>query len=306
MMAYLAHHFPMHAAKVALLTQENLPLSRQEPLRILDIGAGPLSASVGAVLTWERTAHVLALDRARAMMQLGAKTMSLLAPHVEVMLEAGNASAAPELMQRFQPHLVLAANVLGEVPNAASLAARLWDALPQDSHLLLLEPGTRIHSQNLIRIRETLRQQRDVTLLAPCLGQPACPLANTTDWCHTQRRVTWPQEYLELARRAGLNPEALKFSYLWLARTHVNPNPRDALRVIGGAMAPRPNVTLRYACGPSGRVTLEAHGHAARAHLEAVERGDLLNPLQAGLRTLREAAAHPTGRTPQPVPRRRS
>lgn len=293
-LAYLAHHLPMHAAKVALLVQETCPVRPvppAEPVRILDVGAGPLSAALGAVWAWGGTpARVVALDRVGSMMRLGLDVLRELFPSVEATLETAGVDQAPRLARALSPHLTVLANVLGElgdgvraVGHRASLLQRLVEAAPPDGHVLVVEPGTRLHGQQLVAVREALRQDGGMHVWGPCVGFPACPLLGREDWCHAERNLPWPKDYVALANMAGIRADRLKFSWLWLSRT---PPPAPApglLRLIGGTMTPRPREHLRYACGPRGMLTLA------------------WDPAQAGVETLSQAARGSTAVPPPGV-----
>jgi hypothetical protein len=274
--AYLAHHFAMHGAKVGILTREalarwKLPEGR---LRILDVGAGPLSASAGAALALGVPVDVLAVDHVGAMMKLGAPVLRKLCPDSNVTLREADVQAVPQLVKDWKPHLVVAANVVGELGEKPR-RQWLWNtaaALGPDAHLLLLEPGTREHGMGLLEDRELLREGQRVHVWAPCVGEPDCPLRGTRDWCHADRTVVWPERATTLARLAGIESRQLKFSYLWVSPQA--PPRDDALyRLIGGPMRAGGAMTLRYACGPRGKVTLGAHEPAAVQALTLPDRG---------------------------------
>jgi len=261
-LAYLAHHFPMHAAKVALLCREYLaerPVT-SGPLRIMDVGAGPLSAAAGAVLALGGPAEIIAVDRATQMMKLGDLALKRMFSDVTTTLKTAGVRDVPQDMRLFKPHLTIAANVIGELtpPERQDFLMRAWDALEEGTHLLIVEPGTRIHSQGLVDAREALRLARRINILGPCMASVDCPLVGSRDWCHAEREAQFPKAYLEIARSAGLTPESLKFSHLWLAKLPPPKRATNILRIIGGPMTPDPRTVLRYACGPHGRVTLEA------------------------------------------------
>jgi hypothetical protein len=309
-LAYLAHHLPMHAAKVALLVAETCPArpgAPGSPLRILDVGAGPLSAGLGALMAWGGTpARLVALDRVGSMMRLGLEVVKDLYPQVDAVLETAGVEAAPRLAKALQPHLTLLANVVGELgegPRAlaqrAALLQRLLEAAPADGHVLIVEPGTRIHGQQLVAVRELLRSDGGMHVWGPCVGFPACPLLGREDWCHAERQVPWPGDYVNLANRAGIRADRLKFSWLWLSRTPPPAAPAGLLRLIGGTMTPRPKEALRYACGARGMVTLGWDpAQAGTASLAAAPRGAAAVP-PPGVRTMGQDAPQPARSAPR-------
>ena len=282
-LAYLAHHFPMHATKVAVLVSEAMEAWTPPPgpLRLLDVGAGPLSATAGAMVALGRPAQTLAVDHVGAMMQLGAQAVRHLSPHTNVTLKVADVSVVPALMAQHQPHLTVVANVLGELGPATRAAwlHQVVAALPPQGHLLLLEPGTRLHAWALAQDRAALLARGKVHVWAPCIGHPTCPMASGTDWCHADRPVAWPEAYTQLAARAGIDARHLKFSHLWLSPQPPPPaGNAPTLRLVGGPMQAAGDRLLRYACGPRGRVTLQANVPAAQQALAAPARGALWPP----------------------------
>src|SRR5205814_1743583 len=81
-------------------------------LRILDVGAGPLSASAGALVALGAPVRIHAIDRAEQMMQLGKRALHALpgGSETQVVLETADVRAAIARMRRFAPWLTVLGN----------------------------------------------------------------------------------------------------------------------------------------------------------------------------------------------------
>lgn len=86
------------------------------------------------------------------------------------------------------------------------------------SHILLIEPSTKVVFTDLLRLREEL-MERGFTILAPCPHQGSCPMSqNRKDWCHD--RVYWEQPtwFANLEKALPIKNPSLTFSYLIATR----------------------------------------------------------------------------------------
>jgi ribosomal protein RSM22 (predicted rRNA methylase) len=180
------------------------------PKTLLDIGAGPGTASWAAAEAFSSLAafsllddnaalRTLALDLARDSARLGALTY-----------DKGEATA---LLARSEPaDLVVASYLIGELGEAGrtDLAERLWNRT-RDT-LLIVEPGT---PAGYARI------------LAPCPHEGSCPLA-APDWCHFTQRLPRSRAHMQL-KGAELPFEDEKFSYVAMTRAPVISRPARVL-----------------------------------------------------------------------------
>ncbi len=289
------------------------PPRAAQPLRVLDLGAGPLTASLGVALRWpDRPLEVTAVDGSRAALKDGATLLRGIRPDAKIRLIDGNLRDGALRNQLGRGYdLVVVANVLNEFreqvrrrgtdelpAHQRSPAERvLLDALgrlaPQ-GRLLVLEPAARGPSRLLIALRDRLVAQREAQVLAPCVDTPACPLGDvrSRDWCFAEHPWRRPRLVKACDRMLRHKRDTLKFSYLLLAPASASPDRPETsagrFRVIGGPMGQRP--VRRYLCGPGGRVTAvlrDVRAPDAAAVAEAI-RGDLVTvagtPEQGGPR----------------------
>jgi hypothetical protein len=249
-----------------------------KPLRILDLGAGPLTASLGVVQALgsmgagvgKRKLQVTALDGVAAALNDGAQILRIVRPDAEVITGDCNLRERKSLKQALKGRydLILLANVLNEwalagkkSTDAAEFVQWLLDEhLSENGTVLLLEPATRNGSHVLIDVREHLLAAGDWQILAPCRGTAACPYAERghRDWCFSDQ--PWRRPDLIMALDDAIDHErgTLKFSYLVLQPgagkvQRSGPNLITA-RAIGGPMKAG-GTYRRYVCGPDGRLT---------------------------------------------------
>ncbi len=288
--AYLAYYAITGAATVQTAMElagawAKLP---KERLRVLDLGAGPLSASLGiaALLPPSTKLAVTAIDGVRTAMQDGGQVLATLRPDAELTIEAGNLREGRFLHAAAggEYDLILFANVLNEW-SVGSRKTMTPGALVEDvlsRHLapggiaLIVEPATRHGSHVVIEAREHLALALGWPILAPCRGASQCPLASShKDWCFTERSWTRPSHIVAYDAAMGHERATLKFSYLALQRGEAEPSDSKQYRVIGGPMRDA-GLLRRYVCGPDGRRVVEVQDHQAPAGLSHAWRGDLV------------------------------
>jgi ribosomal protein RSM22 (predicted rRNA methylase) len=214
-LAYVVTRMPAtYAAAHAVLTEihERMPDASVET--VLDLGAGPGTASwvAGDVFPMAREFELLERDRAFA--DLGKS------------LAAESESSALQLAtwkntdiggaKSLSPHdLVIFAYSIGEVK--ASETPKLLDAAWTATRkvLAIIEPGTTAGFARIRLLRDELLRLGG-HLLAPCPHQGACPMSGD-DWCHFAARV----ERSSLHRRVKggtLGFEDEKYSYIVMSK----------------------------------------------------------------------------------------
>ncbi|MCO4762863.1 MAG: hypothetical protein KC502_15215 [Myxococcales bacterium] len=300
--AYLVYYTFTGAATVqSVLRQADLrgawnDFPTDRPLRVLDLGAGPLTATLGLATAWpDIPLDVTAVDGAKAALNDGAALLEAIRPGTKVRLEAGNLRNG-KLRQRLGSDydVVLLANVLNEFPETVrrertrgedsgeSPAQRLLrdvleNRLAPGGRVVIVETGQRASSRLLIALRDSLIAGEQAEVIAPCLGAVTCPLgaAHSRDWCHADQPWRRPRPVAALDRMLSRRRDTLKFSYLVLSRPGEGAPPaRDTWRLIGGPMGRPGMTTRRYACGPTGRIVCVDERGSTDFH--DIPRGDLL------------------------------
>ena len=194
------------------------------PESLLDVGAGPGTATWATAEAWPSLKRFTLLDANGALRELaldlgrGSTRLRDMDYHHH---EAGTALAGAEAAD-----LVVASYLIGEMDDAAreNLAARMW-AKTRDT-LLVVEPGTPAGTARIIALRQQLIGL-GAHVAAPCPHNGPCPL-QPPDWCHFTQRLQRSQAHKQI-KGADLPFEDEKFSYVALTRAPVTSRPARVL-----------------------------------------------------------------------------
>lgn len=213
--AYLAMRVPAtYAANKRVMTELQTLRPGFAPQSVLDVGAGPGTASWAALCQWPGISHVTQIEKLAAFAALasGLNAESQLPALMTAVIVAGNV-LKPELARKSD--LVIASYVLAELPmyDISAAAENLWRHA--DDVLLLIEPGTPAGFARLRLVREALIKL-GAHVVAPCTHQLVCPVTGS-DWCHFKVRVQRSRAHMH-AKNAEVPFEDEAFSYLVLQR----------------------------------------------------------------------------------------
>jgi ribosomal protein RSM22 (predicted rRNA methylase) len=249
--AYLLARLPAtFAATSAALsaTRELIPDFR--PSRLLDLCAGPGTASFAALALWPGLgdltlldADALLLDTAR---RLGRDTD--LRPLADAKLIHGRLAAT----QRLLPHadLVVMSYALVELQEReiAATARHLWSLA--DGLLVFVEPGTPEGFRRLLLCRAALLDAGAI-LLAPCPHAAACPMTEP-QWCHFSERLPRSRDH-RLVKEASLPFEDEPYAYLAFGRPPLGPRPgmRPMARIVSRVRVSKVEASCRV-CAQDG------------------------------------------------------
>ncbi len=241
--AYLATRMPATFAAISA-SYRAVAEARPDflPRMILDVGAGPGTATWAAAAHWESLNDAVLLEGSPVIRTVGARLAQPLMLHRVAWLSARLDDDLSELERR---DLVALAYVLGELPPALwePLIDQLWK-LTKDV-LVIVEPGTPEGWKRILRVRDQLIGA-GAHLLAPCPHAHACPLA-APDWCHFSARV--PRSRLHREAKGGTVPwEDEKFIYLAVSR---HPGRQSKARVIAPPHGNKAALTLKL-CQENG------------------------------------------------------
>lgn len=272
--AYALYYLPINAAKIELL----LPVlgTLPSPLRVLDFGCGPATASLALLFQRNQPTELTCVDSSTHMRNV-AKTLLSASPLKEHLINLSILSDIPVGAY----DLIIASNVLAELDEAQQ-AKRIESFLAQlapQGILLLMEPGQQRHTRRLMSLRDRiLRQRPDINPLFPCHRRDDCPMlaSSAHDWCHGT--IEWQQPPLsrQLDKLLGFNKHRIKYSaFVFQQGRTLRPGTRVLTPPRKG---PRGIDTL--VCGPNqyGLVTIRkgARSEATRA-LEKATVYDRLN-----------------------------
>ena len=261
-LAYAAQRAPAtYAAAVAVLTRVREQRPGWRPRSLLDVGAGPGTASWAAREVWPELERIVLVEAEPAMLELGRELTPTGAEWIAGELDDAHASGSFDL--------VLAGYVLNELPDedlgrtANSLWTRTGDTL------VVLEPGTPAGYGRVLAVRAAVLEAGGITL-APCPHDRACPLA-PSDWCHFPVRLQRSESH-RAVKAVGRGFEDEKYSYAVLTRAA---HPRVAARIVRAPQIRTGHVLLDL-CEPEGvsRITVSKRARSAYRRARKAAWGD--------------------------------
>lgn len=268
--AYLAARLPAtYAANSAALAAVTARLPHFQPQSLLDVGAGPASATLAALQHWQSIRQLTLLEGSPAIQYWGGRLLAstdLILTWLLTDIRAG----LPELAGH---DLVILAYVLNELTAEVrkSLIDQLWSLTK--GVLVIVEPGTPAGYQRLLAVRSQLLQLK-AQLVAPCPHATSCPLTGS-DWCHFSVRVARSRMH-RLSKQGELGYEDEKYSYLVVARQPVADSPA---RILAPPRSRSKLIQLKL-CMPDGELmerTITKRDGALYQRAKRLEWGDTLS-----------------------------
>jgi ribosomal protein RSM22 (predicted rRNA methylase) len=194
------------------------------PKSLLDVGAGPGTATWAAAEAFPTLMNFTLMDANRALRALALGIANDSVRLRGMMYRYGEARAA--LADTEPADLVVASYVIGEIGDAerGALAETMW-AKTRDA-LLIVEPGTPAGYGRIIALREQLIAS-GAHVAAPCPHDGPCPLT-PPDWCHFTQRLPRSRAHKQL-KSAELPYEDEKFIYVALTRAPMARRPARVL-----------------------------------------------------------------------------
>jgi ribosomal protein RSM22 (predicted rRNA methylase) len=207
------------------------------PTSLLDVGAGPGTATWAAAAAFPSLTSLALLDSNSALRALALDLAGDRTRLRKITYQLGEARAA--LADSEAADLVIASYMIGEIGDAerTALAELMWSKT-RDT-LLIVEPGTPAGYGRIIALRRQLIAA-GANVAAPCPHDRECPLP-APDWCHFTQRLPRSRAHKQL-KSAELPYEDEKFSYVALTRA---PPARHPARVIAQPVVTKVAVTAR-------------------------------------------------------------
>ena len=245
-LAYALARMPAtYAAATASLNALRELAPHFAPQNLLDVGAGPGTASWAAAEAFSSLQSFALLDANSALRALALDLAAGSSRLRELDYRRGEARAT--LADADPADLVVASYMIGEVGDAerSALIELMW-AKTRDT-LLIVEPGTPAGYGRIIAAREQLIA-KGAHVAAPCPHDGRCPLS-TPDWCHFTQRLPRSRAHKQV-KEAELPFEDEKFSYVALTRAPVAARPA---RVLAQPVVTKVEVKAKL-CTPDGLV----------------------------------------------------
>jgi ribosomal protein RSM22 (predicted rRNA methylase) len=218
------------------------------PASLLDIGAGPGTASWAATEAFSSLKGLTLLDTNGALRAL-AMDLAHGSTRLSVMTyESGEARA--KLAGARKADLVIASYLIGEISETDRIALTELMWTRTKDKLLVVEPGTPAGYRRIIALRQQLIAL-GAHVVAPCPHDDTCPLA-APDWCHFTQRLPRSRAHKQI-KGAELPFEDEKFSYVVLTRGAA---PRHPARVLAQPVVTKVAVTAKL-CTRGGLVVAE-------------------------------------------------
>lgn len=295
---YLLYFFPINFAK-NLWVLNQLPPSfwQRDSFRVLDLGAGPGSASFAffelmrqhrpkaeVELHWVDP-HAKALRDGQRILESWKATLNQ-APEVKIRTHP---TPIPFTPKQGEYDLILMSHVLNEWTQKSALARAEWLDSFLQNHLTtkgwvaLLEPALKWPTRELMALRDHLLELGDWQIGGPCLHEKPCPMlaATRNDWCHFY--IDWEEaEFLKKLDRLLKNDNRfLKVSYLLFGhgKTEGEKTSQETFRMVSNRMATKGKTEV-ILCGSTGRVRvtrLNRDRSERNQDMDRVKRGALVS-----------------------------
>ena len=300
--AYLAYFLLPNLAKIKVPLNE-LALHpdktlEKERLRILDLGCGPGTASLGVLDFFGAREHCprlefTAVDQVAENLKTAEELFSSMrvSKGLKAAMRTVRSNIADlSLLEGGPFDLVILSNVLNELfsregrkieKRLAAMGEIMTRLLADDGSLIIIEPALRETSRELLEVRDRLLNE-GFHVYAPCLYAGKCPaLMNPRDWCHEDIPWEAPDVIRELDRLTGLRKDSLKFSWLVFrkdGRSAADFFGADSFRVVSEPLVSKGKVEF-YLCGANGRrlvMRLDKDRSAGNEAMGAMRRGDVV------------------------------
>jgi ribosomal protein RSM22 (predicted rRNA methylase) len=230
------------------------------PKSLLDIGAGPGTATWAAAEAFSSLQNFSLLDVNRALRDLALDLAGGSARLRDLDYRHGEARSV--LADAAPADLVVASYMIGEIGEAEreALAGLMW-AKTRDT-LLIVEPGTPAGYARIIAVRAQLIAS-GAHVAAPCPHDGKCPL-QAPDWCHFTQRLPRSRAHM-LLKSAELPFEDEKFSYVALTRA---PLAQRLARVLAQPVVTKVEIAAKL-CTPDGLDIAKVPRRAKAAYARA-------------------------------------
>jgi len=243
-LAYALARMPAtYAALVASLNALSEIRPDFAPTSLLDVGAGPGTATWAAAEAFSSLRDFTLLDANDALRELALDLTRKSARLRGINYEQGQARSL--VARADAADLVVASYMVGELGDAErrALAELMWAKTRET--LLVVEPGTPAGYARIIALREHLIA-RGAHVAAPCPHDGKCPL-QAPDWCHFTQRLQRSRAHKQV-KGVELPFEDEKFAYVALTRTPLVQRPS---RVLAHPVVSKVDVAAKL-CTPAG------------------------------------------------------
>lgn len=232
--AYVAARMPATYAVVERVLNEYVEIGGKAPRSVLDIGAGPGTASFAIADLFDNVSfHLVEKELGFRDVALELATLADTKPILNAQWVVSDAKSTTFP----KSDLAIASYSLGELQpdDAISLAKTVFAKVDT---FIVVEPGTPQGFGTVRAIRDALIAS-GATVVAPCPHQAGCPMIGA-DFCHFSERLQ-REDYHRDAKNASLPYEDEKFAYAIFVK---RPLASYAARIVKRPMKGSGHVTL--------------------------------------------------------------
>lgn len=244
-LAYAVARMPATYAAIASASKRLAELWPEfYPVSMLDVGAGPGTATFAAAEHWPSLETSTQIERHPAFRKLAGDLASDAAPSIS--LRSVTADLTTATLAIDPADLAIMSYALIELPESSvrSIVGRIFEAAR--GAVILVEPGTPAGFARIRMARDILIAEGG-HILAPCPGDMSCPIAGT-DWCHFSVRVARSRDH-KLLKGADAPFEDERFTYVAVTKTQRPPS--IAARIVAEPVRDRAAISLKL-CTPDG------------------------------------------------------
>ncbi len=216
-LAYALARMPATYAAVAASLNALIEIAPDlAPQTLLDVGAGPGTASWAAAEAFPSLASFTLLDANDSLRRLGLELVRDSARLEDFRYLPGEARA--NVAEAETADLVIASYLIGELGESdqRALAEAMWAKARRA--LVAIEPGTPAGYARILALRQQLIAS-GAHVAAPCPHARMCPLT-APDWCHFSQRLPRSQAHRQI-KGADVPFEDERFIYVALTREPV-------------------------------------------------------------------------------------
>jgi predicted nicotinamide N-methyase len=277
--AYLLYFWPISymQARYALSALELTP-QELKSYSFLDLGSGP--GPVALAMAHSGAPLVTAADRSH--------------PALRIITELSHAAKLPVATKQWNGEtdklpagnftVITMSHLINELfikhpqknIRRAQLIESFFAKLPDNGHIIIIEPALKSTSRDLMQIRDYL-VEKGFFIKAPCTMCGPCPaLKDDAATCHATYQWHIPNIISQIVKEAGMDREELKLAYMIISKKKIEPNP-DIYRIVSDPMLNKAGRTRMLVCGEKGRISFSCkrgEGFTAERDFFMLKRGD--------------------------------
>ena len=301
--AYLLYYYGITHRQITLALNsiiDSIGFGKENPVRILDVGAGPAPAAMAIVDILlskglrEENLYVNLIDSSPKALNLAKKIFARLHPRVSVESKVLSLEKdAIPFNDTFE--VIVASHVFNELwKNEANalekrltLIEHLAAALTDDGTLLLSDPALLQTSREMIALVSKATERGLLRIVSPC---PAafnetglCPLfsegAPESATCHATITTDFDATTLRIANAAGLKRDAVKMTFFVLKKGNAPVTSTGELRVVSDGMLNKSGRVRFLLCDGKKRFPISAKNgdsHATTLGFFSLQRYDAI------------------------------